>query len=176
MAKHWYVIHAHSGFEKRVKSSLEERVRITGSGDLFDEILIPSEDVVELRQGKKITSERKFFPGYVLVKMELTDVTWHMVSDLPKVTGFLGGGGRPHPLSEREVKNILRQVEVGMEKPKPKVTFSVGENVRVIDGPFATFNGLVEVVDEDKSRLKVSVSIFGRSTPVELDFVQVEKQ
>ncbi len=176
MAKRWYVIHAHSGFEKRVKTALEERVRITGSGDMFDEILIPSEDVVELRQGKKVTSERKFFPGYVLVKMELTDATWHMVSDLPKVTGFLGGGGKPHPLSEREVANILRQVEIGMEKPKPKVTFAVGENVRVIDGPFASFNGLVEVVDEDKARLKVSVSIFGRSTPVELDFVQVEKQ
>ncbi|MBF0456161.1 MAG: transcription termination/antitermination protein NusG [Magnetococcales bacterium] len=176
MAKQWYVIHAHSGFEKRVKTTLEERVRITGSGDMFEEILIPSEDVVELRQGKKVTSERKFFPGYVLVKMELTDATWHMVCDLPKVTGFLGGGGRPHPLSEREVKNILRQVEIGMEKPKPKVTFSVGENVRVVDGPFASFNGLVEVVDEDKTRLKVSVSIFGRSTPVELDFVQVEKQ
>ena len=176
MAKQWYVIHAHSGFEKRVKTTLEERVRITGSGDMFDEILIPSEDVVELRQGKKVTSERKFFPGYVLVKMELTDATWHMVSDLPKVTGFLGGGGKPHPLSEREVKHILRQVEVGMEKPKPKVTFAVGENVRVVDGPFASFNGLVEVVDEDKTRLKVSVSIFGRSTPVELDFVQVEKQ
>ncbi|HAT49934.1 MAG TPA: transcription termination/antitermination protein NusG [Alphaproteobacteria bacterium] len=175
MAKKWYVIHAYSGFEKRVKSALEERVRLAGLGDKFDEILIPSEDVVELRLGKKVTSERKFFPGYVLVKMELNDETWHMVNDIPKVSGFLGGGGRPHPLTDKDVEKILRQVEVGMEKPKPKVTFFAGENVRVTDGPFVSFNGVVEEVDEDKTRLKVSVSIFGRATPVELDFVQVEK-
>ncbi|HIJ84751.1 MAG: Transcription termination/antitermination protein NusG [Magnetococcales bacterium] len=175
MAKKWYVIHAYSGFEKRVKSALEERVRLAGLGEMFDEILIPSEDVVELRQGKKVTSERKFFPGYVLVKMELNDKTWHMVNDIPKVSGFLGGGGRPYPLTDKDVEKILRQVEVGMEKPKPKVTFFVGENVRVTDGPFVSFNGVVEEVDEDKTRLKVSVSIFGRATPVELDFVQVEK-
>lgn len=175
MAKKWYVIHAYSGFEKRVKQTLEERIRLTGTAHLFDEILVPAEEVVELRKGRKVTSERKFFPGYVLVKMELNDQTWHMVNDTPKVSGFLGGGGRPQPLSEREVDKILRQVEDGMEKPKPKVTFAVGENVRVIDGPFVSFNGVVEEVDEDKTRLKVSVSIFGRATPVELDFVQVEK-
>ena len=175
MAKKWYVIHAYSSFEKRVKSSIEERVRLEGMGDLFDEILVPSEDVVELRLGKKVTSERKFFPGYVLVKMEMNDATWHLVNQIPKVSGFLGGGGRPHPLSDQEVEKILRQVEVGMEKPKPKVSFAVGESVRVTDGPFVSFNGVVEEVDEDKTRLKVSVSIFGRATPVELDFVQVEK-
>ncbi|OSM02437.1 transcription termination/antitermination protein NusG [Magnetofaba australis] len=175
MAKKWYVIHAYSGFEKKVKSTLEEKVRLAGKSDLFDEILVPSEEVVELRKGAKVTSERKFFPGYVLVKMEMNDETWHMVKDVPKVTGFLGGGGRPQALTDSEVDKILRQVEDGMEKPKPKVTFAVGENVRVIDGPFVSFNGVVEEVDEDKTRLKVSVSIFGRATPVELDFVQVEK-
>lgn len=175
MAKRWYVIHAYSGFEKKVKTTLEERVRTAGMGEYFEEILVPSEDVVELRNGRKVTSERKFFPGYVLVRMELDDRTWHLVNETPKVTGFLGGGGRPQPLSDREVAKILRQVEDGMERPKPKVTFSVGEQVRVIDGPFISFNGVVEAVDEDKTRLKVSVSIFGRATPVELDFVQVEK-
>ncbi len=175
MAKKWYVIHAYSGFEKKVKVAIEERVRLAGVGDLFEEILVPSEEVVELRQGKKVTSDRKFFPGYVLVKMELNDHTWHLVNEIPKVSGFLGGGGRPQALSDREVDKILQQVEMGMEKPKPKVTFSVGESVRVTDGPFVSFNGLVEEVDEDKTRLKVSVSIFGRATPVELDFVQVEK-
>lgn len=175
MAKRWYVIHAYSGFEKRVKTVMEEQVRLRGFTDLFEEILVPSEDVVELRKGRKVTSERKFFPGYVLVRMELNDETWHLVNNIPKVTGFLGGGGRPQPLADREVDKILQQVQDGMEKPKPKVTFAVGENVRVIDGPFVSFNGLVEEVDEDKTRLKVSVSIFGRATPVELDFVQVEK-
>jgi transcriptional antiterminator NusG len=175
MAKQWYVIHAYSGFEKRVVQALRERIQRADMGQYFDEILVPSEEVVELRKGKKITSERKFYPGYVLVKMEVTDETWHLVKDTPKVTGFLGGGGRPQALSEKEVKSILHQVQEGMEKPKPKVTFTVGENVRVIDGPFISFNGLVEEVDEEKSRLKVSVSIFGRATPVELDFIQVEK-
>jgi len=175
MAKKWYVVHAYSNFEKKVKSAIEERVRMEGKGEFFDEILVPSEDVVELRSGKKVTSERKFFPGYVLVKMEMNDATWHMINQIPKVTGFLGGGGRPYALSDREVEKILYQVEVGMEKPKPKVSFSAGESVRVMDGPFVSFNGVVEEVDEDKTRLKVSVSIFGRATPVELDFVQVEK-
>ncbi|NGZ28240.1 MAG: transcription termination/antitermination protein NusG [Magnetococcales bacterium] len=175
MAKRWYVIHAYSGFEKKVKTTLEERVRTSGMGEYFEEILVPSEDVVELRQGRKVTSERKFFPGYVLVRMDLNDQTWHLVNETPKVTGFLGGGGKPQPLSDKDVAKILHQVEEGMERPKPKVTFSVGEQVRVIDGPFISFNGTVEAVDEDKTRLKVSVSIFGRATPVELDFVQVEK-
>lgn len=175
MTKKWYVIHAYSGYEKKVKTALEERVRLAGMSDKFEEILVPSEEVVELRKGRKVTSERKFFPGYVLVRMELNDETWHLVKETPKVTGFLGGGGRPQPLTDRDVEKILRQVEVGMEKPKPKVTFAVGEAVRVVDGPFISFNGVVEEVDEDKTRLKVSVSIFGRATPVELDFVQVEK-
>lgn len=175
MAKKWYVIHAYSGYEKKVKSALEERVRLAGCGDQFDEILVPSEEVVELRKGRKVTTERKFYPGYVLVKMEMNDATWHLVNETPKVTGFLGGGGRPQPLTEKEVRKILQQVEEGTEKPKPKVSYSVGESVRVIDGPFVSFNGVVETVDEEKARLKVSVSIFGRSTLVELDFVQVEK-
>lgn len=175
MAKRWYVIHAYSGYEKKVKTALEERVRLSKYADYFEEILVPSEEVIELRNGKKVTSERKFYPGYVLVRMELNDDTWHLVNEIPKVTGFLGGGGRPQPLSDREVGQILKQVEDGLEKPKPKVTFAVGESVRVVDGPFVSFNGTVEEVDEDKTRLKVSVSIFGRATPVELDFVQVEK-
>ncbi|MBF0184559.1 MAG: transcription termination/antitermination protein NusG [Magnetococcales bacterium] len=175
MAKKWYVIHTYSGFEKKVKSAIEERVRIEGKAELFEEILVPAEDVVELRMGKKVTTERKFFPGYVLVKMEMNDATWHMVNQIPKVTGFLGGGGRPHALSDRDVDKILQQMEVGTEKPKPKVSFAVGESIRVTDGPFVSFNGVVEEVDEDKTRLKVSVSIFGRATLVELDFVQVEK-
>ena len=175
MPKKWYVIHAYSGFERKVKGAIEERVRLQGLNERFEEILVPSEEVVELRLGKKVTSDRKFFPGYVLVKMDLNDETWHLVTSIPKVSGFLGGGGRPHPLSDREVEKILRQVELGMEKPKPKVVFSVGENVRVTEGPFVSFNGVVEEVDEDKTRLKVLVSIFGRATPVELDFVQVEK-
>lgn len=175
MAKRWYVIHAYSGYENKVKAALEEQVRLAGCGELFDEILVPSEEVVELRNGRKVTTDRKFYPGYVMVKMELTDATWHLVNETPKVTGFLGGGGRPQPLSEKEVRKILQQVQEGVEKPKPKVTFTVGEGVRVIDGPFVSFNGVVETVDEEKSRLKVSVSIFGRATLVELDFVQVEK-
>ncbi|MBF0625005.1 MAG: transcription termination/antitermination protein NusG [Magnetococcales bacterium] len=175
MAKKWYVIHAYSGFEKKVKQALEERIRLTGRSEMFEQILVPAEDVVELRKGKKVTSERKFFPGYVLVRMELNDETWHMVNEIPKVSGFLGGGGRPQALSDRDVEKILRQVEVGMEKPKPRVSYSVGEAVRVVDGPFVSFNGVVEEVDEDKARIKVSVSIFGRATPVELEFVQVEK-
>ncbi|WP_130469950.1 transcription termination/antitermination protein NusG [Candidatus Magnetaquicoccus inordinatus] len=175
MAKKWYVIHTYSGFEKKVKSAIEERVRIEGKGDLFEEILVPAEDVVELRMGKKVTTERKFFPGYVLVKMDMNDATWHLVNQIPKVTGFLGGGGRPHALNDREVEKILQQMEVGTEKPKPKISFAVGESIRVTDGPFVSFNGIVEEVDEDKTRLKVSVSIFGRATLVELDFVQVEK-
>ncbi|MBF0156485.1 MAG: transcription termination/antitermination protein NusG [Magnetococcales bacterium] len=175
MAKKWYVLHAYSGFEKKVKTALEEKIRLTGMTDLFEEILVPSEDVVELRKGKKVTSERKFFPGYVLIRMEMNDETWHLVNETPKVAGFLGGGGQPQPLADREVEKILKQVVDGMERPKPKVTFAVGEGVRVVDGPFVSFSGVVENVDEDKTRLKVSVSIFGRATPVELDFVQVEK-
>lgn len=176
MAKHWYVVHAYSGFEAQVSRSLAERVRRAGMEDKFGKILVPTEEVVEMRGGQQRKSERKFFPGYVLVHMELTDDTWHLVKDVPKVMGFLGGtGDRPLPISDKEADAILQRVQEGVEKPKPKVLFEPGEVVRVVDGPFNDFTGVVEEVDYDKSRLKVSVLIFGRSTPVDLEFAQVEK-
>jgi transcriptional antiterminator NusG len=176
MAMNWYVVHAYSGFEAQVKRSLEERVRRAGKEELFGEILVPTEEVVEMRGGQQRKSERKFFPGYVLVQMEMSDETWHLVKDVPKVMGFIGGSGdRPAPISEREANAILERVREGVEKPRPKVLFEPGEVVRVIDGPFNDFNGVVEDVDYEKSRLKVSVLIFGRSTPVDLEFGQVEK-
>lgn len=176
MAKHWYVVHAYSGFEAQVSRSLAERVRRAGMEDKFGEILVPTEEVVEMRGGQQRKSERKFFPGYVLVNMELTDDTWHLVKDVPKVMGFIGGtGDRPLPISEKEADAILQRVQEGVEKPKPKVLFEPGEVVRVVDGPFNDFTGVVEEVDYEKSRLKVSVLIFGRSTPVDLEFGQVEK-
>jgi transcriptional antiterminator NusG len=176
MAMNWYVVHAYSGFEAQVKRSLEERVRRAGKEELFGDILVPTEEVVEMRGGQQRKSERKFFPGYVLVQMEMSDETWHLVKDVPKVMGFIGGSGdRPAPISEREANAILERVREGVEKPRPKVLFEPGEVVRVIDGPFNDFNGVVEDVDYEKSRLKVSVLIFGRSTPVDLEFGQVEK-
>ncbi len=176
MARRWYVIHAYSGFEAQVKRSLEERVKRAGMQDKFGEILVPTEEVVEMRGGQQRKSERKFFPGYVLVHMEMTDETWHLVKDVPKVMGFIGGtGDRPAPISDKEADAILLRVQEGVEKPRPKVLFEPGEVVRVIDGPFNDFNGVVEEVDYEKSRLKVSVLIFGRSTPVDLEFAQVEK-
>ncbi len=176
MAKRWYVIHAYSGFESHVKRSLEERVKRMGMEDYFGEILVPTEEVVEMREGQKRKSERKFFPGYVLVQMEMNDETWHLVKDVPKVLGFIGGtGDRPSPISDKEAEAILQRVQEGVEKPRPKVLFEPGEMVRIIDGPFNDFNGVVEEVDYDKSRMRVSVLIFGRSTPVELEFGQVEK-
>ena len=176
MAKRWYVVHAYSGFEGQVKRSLEERVRRSGLEDKFGEILVPTEEVVEMRAGQQRKSERKFFPGYVLVNMEMTDDTWHLVKSVPKVMGFIGGtGDRPAPISDKEADAILQRVQEGVEKPKPKVLFEPGEVVRVIDGPFNDFNGVVEEVDYEKNRLKVSVLIFGRSTPVDLDFGQVAK-
>ena len=176
MALRWYVVHAYSGFEAKVKSSLEEHIKLAGMEDKFGQILIPTEEVVEMRDGHKRKSERKFFPGYVLVQMEMNDETWHLVKDVPKVMGFIGGTkDRPAPITEKEAQSILQSVEAGAEKPKPKVLYEAGEVVRVIDGPFNDFNGVVEEVDYDKSRLKVAVSIFGRSTPVDLDFGQVEK-
>ena len=176
MAKHWYVVHAFSSFENRVKRSLEEAVARAGMQDHFGEILVPTEEVVEMRGGQQRRSERKFFPGYVLVQMDLTDETWHLVKSIPRVMGFIGGtGDRPAPISDKEAEAILQRVQEGAEKPRPKVLFEPGEVVRVVDGPFNDFTGVVEDVDYEKSRLKVSVLIFGRSTPVELEFAQVEK-
>lgn len=176
MAQRWYVVHAYSGFEAKVKQSLKERITRAGMEDLFGEILVPTEEVVEMRAGSQRRSERKFFPGYVLVQMEMTDETWHLVKDVPKVLGFIGGtGDRPAPITEKEANALLQRVQEGVEKPRPKILFEPGEVVRVIDGPFNDFNGVVEDVDYDKSRLKVSVLIFGRSTPVDLEFGQVEK-
>ncbi|QIK37192.1 transcription termination/antitermination protein NusG [Caldichromatium japonicum] len=176
MAKRWYVIHAYSGFEAQVKRSLEERIRRAGLGHLFGTILVPTEEVVEMRAGQQRKSERKFFPGYVLVQMEMNDETWHLVKSVPKVMGFIGGTtDRPVPIPDFQAEAILQRLQEGSEKPRPKVLYEAGEAVRVIDGPFADFNGVVEEVDYDKSRIKVSVAIFGRSTPVELEFSQVEK-
>ena len=175
MAQRWYVINVYSGFENKVAESIRELSEQKGMADLFEQILVPVEEVVEMRRGAKVKTERKFFPGYVLIKMEMTDVSWHLVKNTAKMTGFLGGGGRPTPVSDAEVDRILRQVQEGIERPKPSVTFEIGEQVRVCDGPFNSFSGLVEEVDEDRARLKVAVSIFGRATPVELEYSQVEK-
>lgn len=176
MAKRWYVVHAYSGFESQVRKSLLERVKRAGMEDQFGEILVPTEEVVEIRDGQKRRSERKFFPGYVLVQMEMNDDTWHLVREVPRVMGFIGGtSDRPAPISEREAEAILNRVREGVEKPKPKILFEVGEVVRVTEGPFTDFNGVVEEVNYEKSRLRVAVLIFGRSTPVELEFSQVEK-
>ena len=176
MAKRWYVVHAYSGFEKQVKRSLEERIRRAGMQEMFGEVLVPTEEVVEMKGGQKRRSDRKFFPGYVLVEMEMTDETWHLVKDVPKVMGFIGGtADKPAPITQREADAILSRVKEGVDKPRPKVLFEPGEMVRVVDGPFNDFNGVVEEVNYDKSRLRVAVLIFGRSTPVELEFHQVEK-
>ncbi|MCW8872368.1 MAG: transcription termination/antitermination protein NusG [Xanthomonadales bacterium] len=176
MAKRWYVVHAYSGFEKQVMRSLQDRIERAGMQELFGQILVPTEEVVEMKGGQKRRSDRKFFPGYVLVEMDMTDETWHLVKDVPKVMGFIGGtADRPAPISQKEADAILNRVQEGVDKPRPKVLFEPGEMVRVVDGPFNDFNGVVEEVDYDKSRLKVAVLIFGRSTPVELEFHQVEK-
>ena len=173
----WYIVHAYSNFEKKVAQHIRDQAKQRDLEDCFSEILVPTEDVVEIRRGRKVNSERKFFPGYVLVKMELTDDAYHLVKDTPKVTGFLGaaGGTKPLPVSEREVQAIIGQVEEGVERPKPTIRFDIGETVKVIDGPFASFDGQVESVDEDAARLRVAVSIFGRPTPVDLEYSQVEK-
>ena len=176
MSKRWYVVHAYSGFEKSVQRALNERIQRQGMQDVFGRVLVPVEEVVELKSGQKSISERKFFPGYVLVEMEMNDESWHLVKSTPKVTGFVGGSAnKPTPISEKEVEKIMQQMQDGVEKPRPKVLFEPGEVVRVKEGPFTDFNGAIDEVNYDKSKVRVSVTIFGRATPVELDFAQVEK-
>ena len=171
----WYVIHAYSGFENKVAESIQEQAEKKGLSEFFEQVIVPTEEVVEMRRGTKVNAKRKFFPGYVLAKMQLTDETWNMVKNTAKVTDFLGAQGKPAPITEEEANDILHQVEEGVDRPRNSVSYEVGEEIRVTDGPFASFSGLVEEVDDEKGRLKVSVSIFGRSTPVELEYNQVEK-
>lgn len=175
MAHRWYIVHAYSNFEKKVAEAIEEKARQKGLEDKFESIMVPTEKVVEVRRGRKVDAERKFFPGYVLVKMDLTDETFHLIKNTPKVTGFLGADHKPMPISDAEADRILHQVQEGVERPKPSVSYEIGEQVRVSDGPFASFNGVVQDVDEERARLKVEVSIFGRATPVDLEYGQVEK-
>jgi transcriptional antiterminator NusG len=175
MTKRWYIVHAYSNFEKKVADSIREQATVKGLGDLFEAVMVPTEEIVEIRRGRKIKSERRFFPGYVLVKMDMTDQAYHLIKNTPKVTGFLGSDNKPIPITDAEAARILNQVQEGIERPKSTINFEVGEQVRVADGPFASFNGNVVEVDGDRSRLKVEVSIFGRATPVDLEFGQVEK-
>jgi transcriptional antiterminator NusG len=175
MTARWYIIQTYSNFEKKVAESIKEQAALQGMSDLFEQVLVPMEEVVEIRRGQKVNAERKFFPGYVLAKMDMTDETYHLVKNIQKVSGFLGSGNKPMPISEGEASRILSQVQEGVERPKPSIRFEIGDQVRVTDGPFTSFNGLVEDVDEERARLKVSVSIFGRATPVELEYSQVEK-
>jgi transcriptional antiterminator NusG len=173
--KRWYIVHAYSNFENKVAESIRDQARQRGLSEHIDEVLVPKEKVTEARRGRKVETERKFFPGYVLVKMDLTDEVYHLIKNTPKVTGFLGSEKKPQPITEAEAQHILQQVQEGVERPKPSISFEIGEQVRVSDGPFASFNGTVEEVDEGRSRVKLAVSIFGRATPVELEFGQVEK-
>jgi len=175
MPMRWYIVHAYSGFEKKVAEAIREQIVQKNMSDLIEQVLVPTEEVVEMRRGQKINSERKFFPGYVLVKMDMTNDSYHLVKNVGKVTGFLGSANKPQPIPDREAERILQQMQDGIERPKPSIMFEIGEQVRVSDGPFASFNGIVEDIDEERTRLKVSVSIFGRATPVELEYTQVEK-
>jgi transcriptional antiterminator NusG len=175
MTNRWYAVHAYSNFENKVADSIREQAKQRGLGSLFEQILVPKEKIVEVRRGRKVDAERKFFPGYVLVKMQMTDEAYHLIKNTPKVTGFLGSGSKPMPVSEKEVARIIGAIEEGVERPKPAIRFENGETVRVTDGPFQSFNGVVEQVDEERARLRVTVSIFGRATPVELEYAQVEK-
>jgi transcriptional antiterminator NusG len=175
MAKRWYVLHVYSGFEKKIASQIMEQAELKGLADHIEQVVVPTEEVVEIRRAQKVNAERKFFPGYVLIKMDLTDETWHLVKDVPKVTGFLGSKTKPTPIPDAEAERIMKQALDGTENRRPSVIFEIGEQIRVADGPFTSFNGVVEEVDEEKGRVKVSVSIFGRSTPVDLEYGQVEK-
>ncbi len=175
MAAKWYIVHVYSGFEKKVQSSVLEQVHLMDLGEEILEVMVPTEEVLRVRRGQKVSGERKFFPGYVLVKMDMTDEAYHLIKNTPKVTGFLGTGNKPSPISEAEAARVVQQVQDGIERPRPSITFDIGEQVRVCDGPFTSFNGFVEEVDEERARLKVAVSIFGRATPVELEYAQVEK-
>ena len=176
MAMRWYVLHVYSGFEKKVEEAIYEKARKLKLSERVGEIMIPTEEVMEVKRGQKVQSERKFFPGYVLANLDMSDEVWHMVKDTPKVTGFLGANNKPSPITQREAEALIKQIQEGVDSPRPSVMYDIGEEVKVIDGPFASFNGIVEEVDEEKAKLKVSVSIFGRATPVELDYGQVEKQ
>ena len=171
----WYIIHCYSGFERKVAQSIQEQAEDQSIADMFGNVLVPSEEVIETRGGKKVSSERRFFPGYVLIKMEMTDRTWHLVRNTPKVTGFLGAGNKPMPVPDHEAERVLNQVQEGVERPRRAITFEIGETIRVADGPFSSFNGTVQEIDDERARLKVAVSIFGRPTPVELEYSQVEK-
>ena len=175
MAHRWYVLHVYSGFEQKVAEAVMDKAKKKGLEDRVEEIMVPTEEVVEVKRGQRVNTERKFFPGYVLAKLDMSDDVWHMIKDTPKVTGFLGAGNKPSPISEKEAVALMKQIQEGVDRPRPSVQFDIGEEVRVADGPFASFNGIVEEIDEEKAKLKVSVSIFGRATPVELEYGQVEK-